>query len=303
MISSISLAKLFLNQSSTFQVFLSNHEKFSFYNCFSFITKAKISRSNLKHFRARMTSVNVPVTNAMIGVVEWPYIHNQWDTKTRLNAIASHYEVLDKRLPDLMDIHLDKMLPLFQFDERYENISVILDRPNWFIREGEIVINLVQKDLRIASIAFTLSQKAGKVIAYLGAVQGIHSGISTDQSLETYKRLTKLFYGLRPKTLLLEILKSYLKLLGVSQFYGVADQHRHHRHKYFGFNQNSYFKSDYNLFWEEHGGYLNQRTGFYQLDMKPAIREIDTIPSKKRSQYKKRNALVASLDAYLISDE
>lgn len=250
-----------------------------------------------------MEKLNVPLTKAMIGVVEWPYLHNGWDVETRLNAIASHYETLEGLLPDLMDIHVGKVLTLFQFGVEHENISVILDRPNWFIREGEIVINLVQNDLRIASIAFTLSQKTGKVIAYVGAVQGLHSGIPRDQALEVYKRLTKLFYGLRPRTLLLEILKAYSKKLGISQLYGISDQNRHHRHKYFGFNQNSYFKSDYNLFWEEHAGYLNQHTGFYQLDMKPAIRAIDTIPSKKRSQYKKRNALVASLDAYLVSDE
>lgn len=303
MISTTDVAKLFFNQNQFFQAFLCNHDEFSVFKCINFLTKAKIAKTNLRHFHERMATVNVPVTNAMMGVVEWPYIHNEWDTVQRLNTIASHYELLHGRFSGLMNIHQGNTIKIIQFGEEYSDISVVLDRPNWFTREGEIVINLVHNQLRVASIAFTLSKKSQRVVAYIGALQGIHSGIPSAESLGIYKQLTKLFHGLRPKTLLLEVLKAYLNTLGVNQLYGIADQHRHHRHKYFGFDQTTVFKSDYNGFWEEHGGYLNKCMGFYNITMQAAIREIETIPSKKRSQYRKRNAMIESLEACLSDIE
>lgn len=301
MISTIDIAKLFFNQDKSFQTFLSNHDKFSVFNYFSFLTKTKVAKTNLKDFHERMAQMNVSVSNAMLGVVEWPYIHNEWDTEQRLNTIAAHYELLsDGRLhgqaSQLMHIHQGEEMMIMQFDEAYDDVSIVLDRPNWFIREGEIVINVVHNELRVASIAFTLSHVAGRATAYIGAIQGIHSGIPSEQSLAIYKRLTKLFHGLRPRTLLLEALKAYLKVLGVSQLYGIADQHRHHRHRYFGFDQTTAFKNNYNAFWEEHGGYLDKRKGFYAISITPAIRDIETIASKKRSQYRKRNAMIASFE-------
>lgn len=304
MISTIDIAKLFFNQDQSFKAFLSNHEKFSIFSCFNFLAQAKASQTTLEDFYKRMNHVDVPVTNAMIGVVEWPYIHNKWDTAQRLNTIATHYELLHgevfhDRFSQLMNIHQDEEVTIMQFDEAYDHVSVVLDRPKWFIREGEMVINLVQHDLRVASIAFTLGYESGETTAYIGAVQGIHAGISSEQSLAIYKRLTKLFFGLRPRTLLLEALKVYLNDMGIEQLYGISDQHRHHRHRYFGFDHQTDFKNDYNAFWEEHGGYLDVQSGFYKMHLKPAIREIKTIPSKKRSQYRKRNAFIEELDTCL----
>lgn len=297
------LAKIFFNQNKYFQIFLQNHDDFSTLDCLTYLTKAKFAKANLECFRKRMDLINVPVTNAMLGVIQWPYIHNEWGIQKRLNTIAAHYELLHGHFSFLKNLHQDNVIKLFDFGEGFEDISVVLDRPKWFIREGEIVINLFRNEMRVASIAFTFSFKSKRVVAYIGAVQGIHSGVSSEESLEIYKSLTKMFYGLRPKTLLFEALKAYLNVLGVNQLYGISDQHRHHRHKYFGFDQGTAFKNDYNTFWEEHGGHYNKYSGFYNIPMKAAIREIETIPSKKRSQYRKRNAIIESLETCLNDGE
>jgi uncharacterized protein VirK/YbjX len=127
-------------------------------------------------------------------------------------------------------------------------------------------------------------------------VQGIHSGVSSDESLRIFKELTKDFYGLRPRSLLLEALKVVAKELGVKKLFGVSEMNRHHRHRYFNNNNNNNdnFKSDYNTFWEEHGARLDN-TGFYEISMTPAVKDLSEIASKKRSQYRRRYAVILSL--------
>jgi uncharacterized protein VirK/YbjX len=304
MIQTIYISKYLLSKSKTFNTFFSNHEKHSFL-CFSkFLIKSKILSKNINHFKATLNLSKVPVTNVMLGVIEWPYIHNQWSVQKRLDAIAQHYSILSGIDANLMKFHQGYEQTLMNFGNNYENVSITLDRPKWFIREGEMVINVFHQDIRVVSIAFTFGEVKGETIVYIGAVQGIHSGVSSEESLKINRKLTKLFWGLRPKTLVIEVLKAFLKSLNVNKIYGISDNHRHHRHKYFGKkyqdNGQGTIKTNYDDFWKEHGGELDKDSGFYILSLNPAIRSLDEMPSKKRAQYRRRNAIIESINETLL---
>ena len=262
-----------------------------------FMQSAAKNRLEISNFIGRIERLNnqhLSVSAKMLGVIDWPYIHNMWDVKTKLNKLAVHYEILSKTFSQLTQIN--KNYKVIDFNHVSNQVSIELDQAPWFIREGELVLNVFRDGLRVASMAFTLSDVDNEVVAYIGAVQGIHSGIPSDESLEIYKILTKDFEGLRPRSLLLEALKVVLAQLNVKKMWGVAEQHRHHRHKYFSHNINAVsLKNDYNVFWEEHEGVLDQASGFYALPIALSIKDMSEIVSKKRSMYKRRYEIIEYL--------
>jgi uncharacterized protein VirK/YbjX len=263
-------------------------------NRVKFLLAARRYQVELTQFSDRMARIDVSVTQQMLGVLEWPYIHNEWDVPTKLDKIATHYEILSQICPPLTKVNQSQMVEIMDLSHIAQDVKVLIDYAPWFIREGELVINIFQKDLRTATLAFSLAKEGERTVAYIGAVQGIHSGVPTDESLEIYRVLTKMFEGLRPRTLLLEVLKVMLVRLGVNNLYAISEQHRHHRHRYFGNDANTVFKADYNSFWEEHDGELNAVSGFYELPMAMAMKDMSEIPSKKRSMYKRRYEIMES---------
>ena len=267
----------------------------SIYSILKFVLVAKKHQSEIKGFNTRLEAIDVPTTSEMLGTIEWPYIHNEWDVAGKLNTIATHYELLTKKQPNLTKISTSPCLTICDFDSISNGVSIGIDYAHGFTREGELVINIFRDDLRVASMAFTIAKYQDNVVAYIGAVQGIHGGVPADESLQIYKVLTKDFAGLRPRSLLLEVLNVVAKQLGVTKVLGVSEQNRHHRHPYFGNDQKTEFKNNYNPFWEEHGGELIPESGFYEIPMAPAIRDIAEIASKKRGQYRKRNDFISSL--------
>ena len=257
-------------------------------------------KADIKHFLKRIENIKHPnfnLANEKMGVIVWPYIHNEWVTKTKLDVMANHYELLAVTCPELI-INNNASYHLIDLSHISKDVTASIDVAQWFLREGELVINIFKQDLRVASIAFSISIYNGEKVAYLGAVQGIHSGIATEESLEIYRVLTKDFEGLRPRSLLVEVLKVVLGQLQIQKIYAISEQHRHHRHPYFGNTQETVFKSDYNTFWEEHGGTLDAENGFYELPTKLAIKDLSEIASKKRSLYKRRYEII-----YFIQDK
>lgn len=280
--------------------FNNHHEPFykSIKNMVSFIFLAHKNKKEISIFLNRMDTIQHPnfkLNDEKLGVIKWPYIHNDWDINHKMNVMAGHYEMLSISNPELV---LDKNKATYEvIDLNYvsKDVNIVIDAAQWFLREGELVINIFRKGLRVASMAFSTCVYNDEKTAFIGAVQGIHSGVSTEESLDIYRILTKDFEGLRPRSLLLEILKMIFEKLEIQKVYAISEQHRHHRHPYFGNNQDTVFKSDYNAFWEEHGGVLNAKNGFYELPLKLSIKDLSEIASKKRSLYKRRYEIIYNI--------
>lgn len=96
-----------------------------------------------------------------IGVVQWPYLSKCWEAPQRLDVVASHFEVLAGQFPALLLLGRDESLTLCELASYSPGCHLVMDRPIWFKREGELVLNLFQGDLRVASLAFTLCRDQG----------------------------------------------------------------------------------------------------------------------------------------------
>lgn len=229
-----------------------------------------------------------------LGVVQWPYVSKRWDAEERLRAIASHYEVVTKSCPQLVLYGRNQSLTVADLSEWAADCSLVLDRPKWFMREGELVLNLFQADLRIASLAFTLRRSDAGVGLFIGAVQGIHKGVDSDTSLTIYRDLTKAFEGLRPRSLLIEVIKHMAVRLGVDKLYAVGDEFRHHRHPYFGAEKSQELAANYDVIWLEHGATPSEYEDFFEIPLAPSIKPLETIAAKKRAMYRRRYELLES---------
>lgn len=227
-----------------------------------------------------------------VGVVQWPYISKNWSAQDRLGVLASHYEVITKSCPQLLLFGRSESLVLSDLSEFSAGCFLVLDRPTWFMREGELVLNLFQGDLRIASIAFTLCRTDTELCIFIGAVQGIHKGVESDLSLSIYRDLTKDFEGLRPRSFLIEVIKYLATNLGVEKIYAVGDGYRHHRHPYFGAEKSQDLAANYDVIWLEHGATPSEREDFFEIPMEPSRKPLDSIAAKKRAMYRRRYELL-----------
>ena len=104
-----------------------------------------------------------------IGAVIWPYQCAGWNARTRLARICEHYSVIE-RMGKPIDFPVDGKLLLIDLCQIREGLNATIDRPKWFMREGELVINLFLADLRIYSLAFSLFYQNKSLAAFVGAI-------------------------------------------------------------------------------------------------------------------------------------
>ncbi|WP_136477108.1 DUF535 family protein [Pseudomonas sp. DG56-2] len=236
-----------------------------------------------------------------IGIIHWPYISKSWRPSTRFDVLASHYEVVSQRCQPLMLLGREDSLQLADLTQYSRGCSLVLDRAFWFMREGELVLNLFQDELRVASLAFTLSRTDNGTCMFIGAVQGIHKGVDSERSLAIYRDLTKDFEGLRPRSLLIEVLKHIARGLGVTQIYAIADRYRHHRHPYFGVEKSQELLANYDVIWQEHGAISCEREDFFSMPTDPSRTPLEDIAAKKRAMYRRRYELMDAIFARVDS--
>ncbi|MBL9075333.1 DUF535 family protein [Tabrizicola sp.] len=230
----------------------------------------------------------------LIGALLWPYLSASFEAEERLARIIAHYTVIDTLGPPF-PFDCEERLVLVDLGEVVPGLRLVLDQPIWFLREGGLVLNLFIDSFRAFSIAFSLRREPdGQLTAWIGGIQGRNR----DDMLETYRTLTKVLHGLRPRDFLLEALKMLLRQIGVARLYGVSDAARHHRHAYFGGGKSS--TQDYDGIWADRGG-VAIGADFFELPMSPERRDEATIKPNKRSMYRKRFEFLDGLEAALLA--
>lgn len=266
----------------------------------NFVLKYIKYHKDLLLFEKRMGVLNCNLSceqqSNMFGLIEWPYINNSWGVATRLDVFATHYEILHNNALWLKIIDKKNDLLIVDLSFAIEGVYLLIDQANWFLREGELVLNLFKDDLRVSSLAFTIGKERNELIIFIGAIQGIHKGVSSEESLFIFKQISKACYGLRPRSILIEVLRMIGSNLGVVKIMGVSDEHRHHRHPYFGKRDVLKYGANYNEIWKEHGGEIDySRLGFYDIPIVPERKKITDIPSRKRALYRHRNELLNAI--------
>jgi uncharacterized protein VirK/YbjX len=225
----------------------------------------------------------------MLGIAMWPYICSTWTARERISHLTNHFQTLETKLP-FLGISPHESVSIADLSGVYEGARLVLDNPKWFMREGQLVLNLFLGENRMFSLAFDLTSSEGGLEAWIGAVQGVDVLGAKDR----YKEMTKAFFGLRPRDLLFELFRSLARALNVVKIYGVADEFRHHRSAYFGISKVQQLSLNYDEIWLDRGGEF-EGTHFFNVPLSAPKR--DEIPAKKRAMYMRRQTFLDGVDA------
>jgi uncharacterized protein VirK/YbjX len=223
---------------------------------------------------------------SLVLAVGRPYINDRWPVSRRLDAIWEHYSLLGGPLAFLrFDPGAQLLLATVETDVM--PLRVVLDKPGWIACEGELAVNLYSGEQRLYSLAFSLGRDGGERVSYIGALQGLGDA----KALEIYRSLTHGMHGMRPRDLLLAVFRMLCSELGVARIRAVSDEYSACRSSYFA----KTIPTSYDSAWIDHDG-APDGGGFYELAPRVSRRPRESIPSRKRAQYRRRYEMFDSLE-------
>jgi hypothetical protein len=221
-----------------------------------------------------------------------PYINRRLSRVERYSIIADHYRTVLATFPPAIyeAIYLDGRFPVGTLSLKGgAPLLVELRRPTGRGREGELCLCLVNAEGQmLSSLIFSIADNGHTLL--LGCMQGAAPTLGR----EAVRELTRQSHGLRPKNLLLSMLRALAQRYGVTRLRGVGNA----THPFAG--QPNKIKADYDGFWLECEGVLDD-SGFYELPASEPAREEAAIPSKHRSAFRQREALRREACALLLN--
>ncbi len=225
----------------------------------------------------------------LLGALVWPYQCATWGVGNRLNRIIGHYAAIDT-LAAPFRFSVEDRLIVADLDSVHPGMMLVLDQPEWFLREGGLTLNLFLESFRAYSVAFSLFRGGdGRLTATIGGIQGRNR----EDMLDTYRDLTRTLHGLRPRDFLIEALRILCRLLHVDDLYAVSEAARHHRHPYF---KGVPASQNYDAIWQDRGG-ASESPDFYRLPIAPDRRDLADVKPGKRPMYRRRFDFLDSLEA------
>ncbi|HLO94859.1 MAG TPA: DUF535 family protein [Burkholderiaceae bacterium] len=215
-----------------------------------------------------------------------PYLRNSLRCPERVDTLINHYDTLGAlgllplasaaaQQPQVLHGGLSKSgLPF----------CVELNAIHDGHREGELCLRLRLDGVSLFGLSFVLQQRAGQLHMLVGRLQG-ESG---DAAREHVRLATKEFHACRPATLLVTAARQLAQVLGCESVRLVCNRERIAINLWRRWR----IRADYDQSWQELGARRGD-DGLFEL-APVALQELDyeQIPSKKRSEARKRAALL-----------
>lgn len=220
-------------------------------------------------------------------VNSYPLVHSflnlEFNTHDRLHYIVNNVLWMHDLLGEHLFINWANGLPLklaTLTDEFYFQFG-----PNDLsYHEGYSSLSLRNREgRRIFSCTFSLIDSHKILITSIQGARG-------DDAQALVKASTKALYGLRPQQLIILGIQAFCRTLDIPTILCVA-HHQHIRQK--NANKRRVF-IHYDQVWQEYGA-IQHPQGYWVLPTSSPRKSLDEIESKKRSQYRKRYAM---LDAF-----
>lgn len=225
-----------------------------------------------------------------------PYLRADWGLVQRRIAIEKHFSIVK----EIFALNADKIFQpggyqLFEFVAKTDEVFSVELFPG-YLGEGSMGIRLCDEDgEELYSLTFHLDYEEGRTLT-IGALQGPNDRVPERQA--KISMLTKSLFGLRPKALMLEVLYMVAANLSVIKIYGISNQGHIYQSKYYSDEKRSKMKFDVDGFWAE---YKAVRTSNLLFEFPQSLhrKDIDSLKSSKRSQYRKRYAWLDQAEAFV----
>ena len=206
------------------------------------------------------------------------FLDKRFNSKQRFQAICENLLFLPKKLTALS-------APIYKtplsFGEVIPDFEMTLSMTTHQPMEGYWVLELWHKPRNELVYLLTFAKLDEALL--ISVVQGPNF----EGSKEMVKQLTKTCHGLRLAYLMVETMKALTKALGFNQLLGIPQKYQNKSR----FIQSSHYVVDYDAIFAESGGQLKD---YWELPLE-IDRNLDNVPSKKRSMYRKRYAMLDDL--------
>jgi uncharacterized protein VirK/YbjX len=218
-----------------------------------------------------------------------PYNSHTLAPRERFEAIRAHYHFMFRRGLG-QTIARASLGPVVLAQTEGKSglpYQIALRTVNMFDREGELVLQLTQGDKVLYTVAFTVAPRDGRPALSIGCIQGG----KLDDAREAIRVATRELHGLRPKQLMVSLVRQLGFEYGCERLHMVSNRNR----VIYKAIRHGRVLADYDGLWEELGAARNAG-GDYELDCAPvAAPDLEAIASRKRSEAKKRYEMLRGL--------
>jgi uncharacterized protein len=220
------------------------------------------------------------------------FFHRHSSFARRIELIQSHFSYLRSRFTweALKAMYIDKRMLLWEETREDSRLRLELGFHDGQKKEGLLSIMLWLDRERVDQLIFLFApDEDGIMSCWIGALQGSSEG------KDSAKRMTRLFYGYRPKNLMIHALRTLIAQLGLSRIYAVSNAGYYSNNRIL---HKRCLKTSLDDFWREIGGRLCEDERFFTIPVDEPRKTLEELPSRKRNLYRKR---FAALDALGMS--
>ncbi|MDT9002401.1 DUF535 family protein [Paucibacter sp. APW11] len=222
-----------------------------------------------------------------------PYMASSLSCRQRVDALINNYQLIERlgltplicaaaREPQLLHEGLSKAEEPFQID-----LTAVHDGH----REGEQCLRVLLKGELLFNLTFVLQGEPGRMRLVIGRLQGVADG----QARERVRQATRDFHACRPATLLLTAARQLAQVLGCSEVLLIGNRQRIALNLW----RRWHITANYDQTWEELGAVAGGDGYFHIAPQAEQQIDFNAIASKKRSEAKKKAALLDGIYAGL----
>lgn len=227
-----------------------------------------------------------------------PYLYKGLSISERVSCLLTHYRLVQNTAAeDIKKVFLSKDITRLAllYGKNGEEIEILCG-PCEFDREGEITLTFLFNGEMLAMLSFSFIIYCNKKVAFIAGLQGPKKGTGT----KPIREATKACHGLFPKRVLYESLCLIIEYFDIKHVFAVSeDSHVYKESRYLKHKKHS-FVASYSEFWKSING--NKSGDMYMLPIKTERKEIDSIVSKKRSEYRNRYRFLDTLTEMIRQD-
>jgi uncharacterized protein VirK/YbjX len=235
----------------------------------------------------------LPSCPRLINKIYRSYFSTGLRCQDRLDLLRAHYDmVIDRGLAPLIGRAAHQPVTLCHLEGRSADSAyrIELRAGGVLCREGELIFQLLQGDELLLSIAFSFLRQGDAMALGVGCLQGVAGG----GGLDAMRRATRDLNGMRPKNLLVRMVRQFGHELGCAELVLVSNRNR----VVTTATRQGKVHADYDALWLELQA-TRRADGNFVLDCEHLpLPRLEDIASKKRSEARKRyDMLVQAIDA------
>lgn len=236
------------------------------------------------------------ISPRLVTKIYHPYFNKKMNRRAKLSMLAAHYQfMLQLGFGALLLRAARSPVPLGEIRGKYgDYFSLQLSAVAPMEREGDLLLQIVFDERALYSIAFHFLKSGPAMAVGIGCIQGPAGG----DGLARVRHATHALHGLRPKNLLVRLIQQLGFELGCRDMFLVGNQNRAADYAI----RKRQVHADYDALWQEMGAARLPTGNFHMACAALPPLDIQSIPSKKRSEAKKRHQTLLEISNLFISN-